>query len=200
MFSLDGPLRYIPMSALYDGEKWLTEKYRTTLFIETARHNLKDAPNKLPLANGFWVTKEHPPFSALNGVKGELDAITTDCDTRGGILTGNSFLDENFTIDTLKEALWSGASILHIASHFQFAIPLANIRDNSYLLLGDGTLLTVANIKDEMNLGTLDLLTLSACNTATGIVTGEGVEVESIGNKILKLGTKAVLVPSIINN
>jgi CHAT domain-containing protein len=58
--------------------------------------------------------------------------------------------------------------------------------------LGTGDKLTVGEIKD-MTVKGLDLLTLSACNTATGIVTGDGVEVESFANEILKLGSKAVL-------
>jgi CHAT domain-containing protein len=62
------------------------------------------------------------------------------------------------------------------------------------LLLGDGSHLTLADLK---NLGQLfsgvDLLTLSACNTAIGDRLGDGKEVESFGVIAQKKGAGAVM-------
>ncbi|MCP4701716.1 MAG: CHAT domain-containing protein, partial [Gammaproteobacteria bacterium] len=44
MLSLDGTLRYIPMSALHDGKQYLAERYATVLYTEAAKPNLKDRP------------------------------------------------------------------------------------------------------------------------------------------------------------
>ncbi|MDR2461271.1 MAG: tetratricopeptide repeat protein [Deltaproteobacteria bacterium] len=193
MFSLDGPLRYIPMSALYDGEKWLVEKYSIALFVDAARDKLKDQPILTPLANGFGVTKAFQNYPALDGVLDELNAIIINDDVQTGLLNGNIYLDTDFTKDTLKDGLRSGASVIHIASHFQFVMPDDVSRDNSYLLLGNGEFLTIANIRREMDFKKLDLLTLSACNTGSGIISGNGIEVESFGALAQKLGAKAVL-------
>jgi CHAT domain-containing protein len=196
MFSLDGPLRYVPMAALHDGEKWFAETRASVLFVETAKHNLKDLPDKSPAAAAFGVSKAHGFFPALDEVPRELRAVIRSDGSPGaanGVLDGRFFLDEGFTRDSLKRGLRGSANVAHIASHFQFLVPGGAARDNSYLLLGDGSRLTVADIKDELDLGGLDLLTLSACNTAAGIASGEGAEVESMGNVILSLGAKAVL-------
>ncbi|MGH8615351.1 MAG: CHAT domain-containing protein [Gammaproteobacteria bacterium] len=44
MVSLDGALRYLPLSALYDGQHYLVERYRVVVFTDAATHSLKDVP------------------------------------------------------------------------------------------------------------------------------------------------------------
>ncbi|MDR2460934.1 MAG: tetratricopeptide repeat protein [Deltaproteobacteria bacterium] len=189
MFYLDGPMRYIPMGALYDGEKFLIESYATALFIDTARDKLRQDPNLTPIALGFGVTKDYPNFPALLAVKDELNAIIQTDDSIEGVIPGTSFYDDNFTQEEFYENLRTGATIVHIASHFKFE----NTKDESFILLGDGTPLTVYAIKRGLSLGNLDLLTLSACDTATGIANGNGVEIESLGEATLKKGAMSVL-------
>jgi tetratricopeptide (TPR) repeat protein len=70
MFSLDGQLRYVPMAALHDGEKWLAEKYTVAVYTEAARDKLifeRDAPRWRAAAMG--TTEEHPGFAALPAVR-----------------------------------------------------------------------------------------------------------------------------------
>ncbi len=75
-----------------------------------------------------------------------------------------------------------GYSLVHVASHFQLA-PGNNY--DSYLLLGgeqqdsdQARHLTMAEIQNGRNIFRgVDLLTLSACNTAVGV--GEGSELEN---------------------
>jgi CHAT domain-containing protein len=189
MFSLDGPLRYIPMSALYDGKKFLAETYATALFIDTAKDKLREKPTPTPKAIGFGVTKAHDNFPALTAVQDELNAIIRSDSAEGGVIQGESFFDESFTKEELFECLRAGFSIIHIASHFKFV----GAKGQSYLLLGDGNPLTVSNLETDMFFEELDLLTLSACDTATGIAGGTGVEVESLGDVVLENGVMAVL-------
>ena len=55
---------------------------------------------------------------------------------------------------------------MHIASHFSFQ---PGNESASFLLLGDGRRLPLAELKNYQNLFSgVDLLTLSACNTASG--------------------------------
>ena len=80
---------------------------------------------------------------------------------------------------------------MHIASHFQFS---PGNETNSALLLGDGTFLSLAQIKSLPNVfGGVDLLTLSACNTATGGAGANGKEVEGFGVLAQRQGAKAVV-------
>jgi CHAT domain-containing protein len=189
MFYLDGPLRYIPMGALYDGEKFLVESYATTLFIDTAKTRLLENPNITPVAIGFGVTKKHQDFEALLAVRDELNAIILSDDSTTGVIPGTSFYDDSFTQDEFYNSLRSGAAIIHIASHFKFE----NDMGQSFILLGDGNPLTVSEIKDGNEFGGLDLLTLSACDTAKGIDGGNGREIESLGDTTLLKGAIAVL-------
>jgi CHAT domain-containing protein len=62
------------------------------------------------------------------------------------------------------------------------------------LLLGDGSFLSLANIKSLPNVfGGVELLTLSACNTATGSSGASGKEVEGFGVLAQRQGAKAVV-------
>jgi CHAT domain-containing protein len=81
--------------------------------------------------------------------------------------------------------------LVHIASHFAFK---PGDETDSSLLLGDGRLLTLAQIKSATNLfGGVDLLTLSACDTASGGAATDGREVEGFGVLAQRQGAKAVL-------
>jgi tetratricopeptide (TPR) repeat protein len=61
-------------------------------------------------------------------------------------------------------------------------------------LLGDGTHMTLAQIRTKLNFNSVELLTLSACDTALGGgATHHGVEVEGLGALAQEAGAKAVL-------
>jgi CHAT domain-containing protein len=108
-----------------------------------------------------------------------------------GVLPGKLILDEAFTETSMEAALRQSYTVVHIASHFRFQ---PGNETQSFLLLGDGTHLTLADVK---NMGQIfsgvDLLTLSACNTAVGDRLGDGKEVESFGVIAQKKGAGAVM-------
>jgi CHAT domain-containing protein len=100
-------------------------------------------------------------------------------------------LDEAFTSSAMQMALRQHYSLVHIASHFQFH---PGNETDSFLLLGDGSHLTLAQIKSLPNVFSgVDLLTLSACDTATGGNGANGKEVEGFGVLAQRQGAKAVL-------
>ena len=81
--------------------------------------------------------------------------------------------------------------VVHIASHFQFR---PGNETDSFLLLGDGSRLTLDQVNHLPNVFEgVDLLTLSACDTATGGVGGNGKEVEGFGVLAQRQGAKAVV-------
>jgi CHAT domain-containing protein/Tfp pilus assembly protein PilF len=192
MWSLDGTLRYVPIAALHDGDKYLVERFRTVVFTPASTSRLKDQPSAGWTALGLGVSKPHGDFPALPAVPAELHGIINDAPAQtDGVLPGRVMLDEAFTADALKTALRQRFPLVHIASHFQFA---PGNETDSYLLLGDGTHLSLAQLKSATNLFSgVELLTLSACDTAAGGVGADGREVESFGVLAQRQGAKAVL-------
>jgi CHAT domain-containing protein len=197
MWSLDGALRYLPLAALYDGERYMVERYRNVVFTPATQANLKDRPRAQLKGLGFGVSKAHAGFGALPSVPEELNSIFREdsAPTPGpearGVLPGRVLMDEEFTGEALRNALRQRYPLVHIASHFAFK---PGDETDSSLLLGDGGLLTLAQIKSATNLfGGVDLLTLSACDTASGGASTDGREVESFGVLAQRQGAKAVL-------
>ena len=195
MWSLDGVLRYVPMAALYDGDSYLVEKYRHTIFTTASKGRLKDAPKTNWTALGLGVSGEREEsgrtFPKLPGTKRELEEIIKEKTVEGdtGILTGTISLDEQFTAETMQDALaFDKNPVVHIASHFSFDRADFN---ESFLLLGKGKL-TVGEMDKKLNLfSNVDLLTLSACDTAVGNANGK--EIEGFAYIAQSLGAKAVL-------
>jgi len=194
MWSLDGTLRYIPIAALYDGEKYLVERYRNEIFTPASTSTLRLRPEPSWRGLGAGVSTFSQGFDPLPAVVDELNGIFRNEDdptaTRG-TFPGKVMLNDQFTKDAMIAALQSGHyKLVHVASHFKL-IPGDGL--SSYLVLGKGEKLTGAEIKDLPNIfGGVDLLTLSACNTAVG-VGANGAEVDGFGNLAQEGGAKAVI-------
>jgi CHAT domain-containing protein len=162
VFVPDGPLRTIPMAALHDGKQFLIGKYAVAT---TPGLTLTDArPLKRGTINALSVglTEAVQNFSPLPNVSQELKAIQ-------GLYPGTLLLNKDFVVTRMEKELKEGRfTILHIASHGQ----MEGDPRKSFLLAFDGKLtmdkLTQAigllQFRDEP----LELLTLSACQTAAG--------------------------------
>jgi CHAT domain-containing protein/Tfp pilus assembly protein PilF len=193
MWSLDGKLRYLPIAALYDGNKYLVQRYRNVEFTLASRTRLTETPASGWRALGMGVSKAEPGFVALPSVPEELRDIVRDENSKSdlGVLPGKVLLDEAFTEDQLKDSLRVSYPVVHIASHFELA---SENEDSSFLLLGDGSHLTLTQLSLIPNLfANVDLLTLSACNTAVGTSEATGGEWESLGMIAQRKGAKAII-------
>jgi CHAT domain-containing protein len=193
MWSLDGALRYVPVAALNDGKHYLVEQFENVVFTPASQARLKDVPSRNWNALGLGVTKAHGDnIPALPGVLEEMHGIIRETGTaQGGVLPGTIKLDEAFTQEAMLSGLRQRPPVVHVASHFQFA---PGNETASALLLGDGAFLSLAQIKSLPNVfGGVELLTLSACNTATGGNGATGKEVEGFGVLAQRQGAKAVV-------
>jgi CHAT domain-containing protein len=190
MLNLQGFLRYVPFAALFDGERHLVEDYALAIFTPAARTRYEAADRLPERSAGFGVTGSHPGFSPLPGVAREIEAIFGLRDNAGA-LAGKASLDHDFTRDTFRDALGARPAVVHIASHFHL---VPGRETDSYLLLGDGSSLSLADIRRGrgFRFGGVDLLTLSACQTARG-GDSDGGEVESFGALAQMNGASAVL-------
>jgi CHAT domain-containing protein len=105
-------------------------------------------------------------------------------------MKGTVKLDSDFTAASLRTGLESGSSVVHLASHFIFK---PGNETDSFLLMGDGNPLSLDTIRDY-TFSNVDLLTLSACETAVGGgKDANGREVEGFGVQAQEQGAKAVI-------
>jgi CHAT domain-containing protein/Tfp pilus assembly protein PilF len=187
MWSLDGVLRYLPFAALYDGKQYLIEQYRLSVITLASNSRLKDRPDLKWKAAGFGVTRAHEGAAALPSVSSELASIIATKPGDSGVLAGEIKLDDEFTQQAMRQTLLKHYPVVHIASHFQFQ---PGNETQSFLLLGDGSHMSLADLKTSANLfGGVQLLTLSACNTGMG----DGAEVEGFGTLAQRQGAKSVI-------
>jgi CHAT domain-containing protein/tetratricopeptide (TPR) repeat protein len=189
MWSLDGVLRYVPVGALHDGKGFLIEKFPNIVFTPASLTRLLDPSNTKWQAFGLGVSKEHKNFPALPAVPRELHSIIRDSSASTGVMPGVIKLDEQFTWQSMLEGLREGYPVVHIASHFRF---VPEREETSYLLLGDGTNLSLEELQNSPGIfERVELLTLSACDTAT--VATNGKDAEGLAYVAQNLGAKAVV-------
>lgn len=190
MLNLGGFLRYLPFAALKSDQGYLIERYALVLDTPAAQTKFKATDRIKASAAGFGVTEAHAGFAPLPGVAKELEAIFQGQDKQGE-LAGAPLLDAAFTEDSLRDALQKRPTLLHVASHFKF---VPGNETDTFLLLGNGDPLSLAQIRKNrgFRFGGVDLLTLSACETAKG-GDGDGGELESFGAIAQKNGASAVM-------
>ncbi len=163
IFVPDGPLRTIPMAALHDGKQYLVEKYALAI---TPGLNLTDPRpinRKTTKLLAVGVTEPVQGFEPLPFVAAELEAV--------GKIFGQSttLVNAQFRLGTFeKELKEEPFTIVHIASHAQFGDDV----QKTFLLTFDEKL-TIRRLDDLVGVfkyrdEPLDLLTLSACETAEG--------------------------------
>ncbi|MEO0936035.1 MAG: CHAT domain-containing protein, partial [Cyanobacteria bacterium J06641_2] len=164
VFVLDGLLRNVPMSALYDGQQYLIEKYAVTLSpgLQLMQGTSLKSNNIKAVVAG--ISEARSGFSALPGVKSEVKQISEK------VNSASTLLNDNLTEASLSEKVKNGsANVVHLATHGQFSSRL----NDTFLLTWDGQI----NIKELSELlrnrqkrqsKSIDLLVLSACDTAAG--------------------------------
>jgi CHAT domain-containing protein len=159
----DGALRMVPFAALHDGQHYLIENYAV---VTTPGLDLTD-PRPLPRQDVsvllIGLSKSVQGFRPLPNVPVEIENLEKLYARR------NTLIDETFLTRRVQLSLeQTPYRIVHMASHGQFE------RDpnNSFVLTYDDKLtlnrlekmLTASGYRDKA----VELLTLSACQTATG--------------------------------
>mgnify|MGYP001825070786 CR=1 FL=1 len=162
VFIPDGGLRTIPISALYDGSNFLVTRYAV---VTTPGLTLTD-PQPLPRENVqvlmAGLTDSVQGFPPLPDVSSEITQLDELYD---GAVLRNS----NFTLSNVEQELGDTPySIVHVASHGKFQ---SDVRDTFLLTYDDK--LSMDRLEGYMASTTyrdqpVELLTLSACQTAVG--------------------------------
>jgi len=163
VFVLDGSLRSLPMAALYDGKQYLIEKY--SIALTPGLQLLEPQPLKPEQFKALTAGLSQPRqgFSALPAVEEEVNQIASE-------VSSTILLNSKFTLEQLRAEINSVPfPVIHLATHGQFS----SKAQETFLVTWDGNL----KVEDLAQLlGTrkqditnpLELLVLSACQTATG--------------------------------
>jgi len=170
VFVLDGDLRNIPMALLYDGEQYLLEKnyniaLTSSLQLLDPKPLAREAIDILAAGISQENEVEGEVFDPLPNVKVELEEKIKPVVEDAEVL-----LDEEFTKDRFQSRLLaSNYNIVHLATHGQFSSDL----EETFIVTWDelidiNELNSFLQQQNPDGSGKIDLLVLSACNTAEG--------------------------------
>ena len=165
VFIPDGALRNLPMSVLYDGENYSMEKYSIAVApsLQLIDPKALVRQNFSALTAGLTEVRPHrPDLGALPGVKVELENIKAEVPSL--ILLNESFTESNFN----TEVNTSGYEVVHLATHGEFS----SVAEETFLLTWDDVInineLNTLISADQKQKNPIELLVLSACQTAAG--------------------------------
>ncbi|OUL21093.1 hypothetical protein BV378_27980 [Nostoc sp. RF31YmG] len=168
VFVLDGALRNVPIAALYDGRQYLVEKYAVALSL--GLQLIESKPLAQTKLNVLAAGLVQPPqefqgqFPPLPEIKSEFSLIS-----QAGVTT-TQLLDREFNSKNLETKVNATPfNILHMATHGQFS----SRPENTFILAADGPINvtqfdSLLRRRDETQTQSLEMLVLSACQTATG--------------------------------
>ncbi|KPA15189.1 hypothetical protein MHK_004618, partial [Candidatus Magnetomorum sp. HK-1] len=160
----DGILRRVPFSALHDGKQYLIQKFALVLVPGITLTDPEPINKDTLSAIMFGLTESVQKHRELPNVDDELNDIQK-------IAGGEIFLNNDFNIENLKNTFKNSKqmySIVHMATHGNFG----STPDETYILTFDARL-KMKDLKKLIRYGKyknkqMDLLTLSACQTALG--------------------------------
>ncbi len=192
LYAPDGVLRYIPLAALHDGQQWLMQRYKINNITAFSLTDLNTRPVKeakllaAAFTTGnytFTIGDQAFNFSGLQYAGEEVNNLTEIYpDT-------TQLLDKNFSPDAVMIEI-NHFNIIHFATH---AALVPGKAYESFILFGNGERVTVDQVKYDWNLTNIDLIVLSACETALGAVFGQGEEILGLGFLMESAGARATI-------
>lgn len=174
VFVLDGELRNIPIGALWDGQGFVVQKYAVAV---TPGLNLLgpkrfEAQQFKALLGGLTGQNESNIVASSRQTFGALEHVQTEIDQLKTVIPGSTVLvDNQFVPEKLAANLKQNSyPIVHLATHGIFS----NNPKDTYLVTAENQYLDIDRLQELLRAGkgnrqdALELLTLSACQTAKG--------------------------------
>ena len=163
VFVLDGFLKNIPMAALYDGERYLVERYGVALTPGLELLNpqpIKRAEMRLLFAGLSDSVEDFAPLTAVEAEKEGIEAAVPKTTV---------LLNQAFTAIALEDKIeQTPFQVVHLATHGEFSSDLSKTflrsRDRRISMDELNNILQARQTQSEP----IELLTLSACQTAEG--------------------------------
>ncbi len=165
VFSLDKGFRAMPIAALYDGKQFLVEKYNLALIPSFSLTDTRFQDIKSSKMLGMGISQSAGGLPALPAVSVEVPTLTEK------IWQGSGYLDQQVTLAQFQSlAQREQFGIVHLATHAEFNPGNLN---ESFIQFWDGRLTlsklrTIALSQKWNSNPTLEMLVLSACQTALG--------------------------------
>jgi len=165
VFALNDRFQRVPMAALYDGERYLLEKYGIALVPSLQLFDLQQQERQKLEVLAAGVSQQvqiaGEIFPALTNVPRELEQIQQT------FPASQTLLDDRFTETAFQNLLKSDFSIVHLATHGLFS----SNPEQTFIITGDRNTISIDKLRSLLATdGTKapELLVLSACETATG--------------------------------
>ena len=193
IFAPDGALRYIPLAALRDEDEWLIQRFRTTMVTAASLTDFDTPPqsnlNVLAAAfsdrdSNYTVELGTRQFSFVGlpyaGLEVDLIAAEVPATTQ--------LVNQDFNRAAIVPQM-DDHTIVHLATHAEF---VSGQPEESFILFGDGDRITLRDVA-TWTLRNVDLVVLSACQTALGGEFGNGEEILGFGYQIQRTGARAAI-------
>lgn len=190
IYAPDGQLRYIPLAALYDGDRWLVQRYQVNNITARSLTDFSTPPEsqKRLLAGAFvqgtyefQVGDRQFLFNGLPFAGKEVDGLAAT------IPDTTKLIDKAFGREAVLAKL-NEYSIIHFATHAAF---LTGQPEDSFILFGNGDRATLREV-ENWSLQNVDLVVLSACETGLGGL-GNGEEILGLGYQFQRAGARAAI-------
>jgi CHAT domain-containing protein len=189
VYAPDDIMRYFPLAALHDGKQWLAERYQINYLTALALTPLEPDQNKTPRVLAAALTEAHQvkvldktyTFPALQFTQPEIESLAKT------LPNTTTIINQGFNRQTLTTGIPQN-TILHLATHGMF---VPNSPDQSIIVMGDGSTISLREIEQQWKLPNVSLVVLSACETAIGGKLGNGIEVLGFGYQMQRIGSRA---------
>jgi CHAT domain-containing protein len=166
IFVLDGDLRQIPLGAFWQGENYLIEQYAIAVIpsLQLLGSDLSENNDWSSLIVGADLARPELNISRkLEYISQEIEAVKNESKSF------SILYNEDFTPEALENKIrQSNFPVVHIATHGKFYSEI----DPSFILAGNGEKIGIKQLADILNSRSenisesIDLLFLSACETA----------------------------------
>ncbi|MBC1218940.1 CHAT domain-containing protein [Nostoc sp. UCD121] len=191
IYAPDDQLRYIPLTALYDGKQWLVQRLGVNHITSASLTNLNSPQQSTlrVLAGAFTkgnyqikVGNRQVAFAGLPFATREVESLAAT------IPATTKLLDDAFNPRATVPQM-DDYTIVHLATHAAFVVGKP---EDSFILFGNGDRVNFRNVA-TWSLPNVDLVVLSACETGLGGKLGNGEEILGFGYQMQQTGARAAI-------
>jgi CHAT domain-containing protein len=191
IYAPDDQLRYIPLTALYDGKQWLVQRFGVNHITSASLTNLNTPKQSTlrVLAGAFTkgnyeikVGNRQIAFAGLPFATREIDSLAAAVPETKKLL--NDAFSPKVAVPQMDDY-----TIVHLATHAAFVVGKP---EDSFILFGNGDRVNFRNVA-TWSLPHVDLVVLSACETGLGGKLGNGEEILGFGYQMQQTGARAAI-------
>ncbi|MFS0513559.1 CHAT domain-containing protein [Nostoc sp. UIC 10607] len=191
IYAPDDQLRYIPLTALYDGKQWLVQRFSVNHITSASLTNLNTPQQSTlrVLAGAFTkgnyqikVGNRQVAFAGLPFATREVESLAA------AVPETTKLLDDAFSPKVAVPQM-DDYTIVHLATHAAFVVGKP---EDSFILFGNGDRVNFRNVA-TWSLPNVDLVVLSACETGLGGKLGNGEEILGFGYQMQQTGARAAI-------